>query len=276
MSTATLRLLACQLKIPKMTTAAERDSHLLDTATKIHACLSQQAADIVILPELSSVDYARNTFEQLHELAETDLGASFQLYREIAKEFGVSLVYGYPGHRGKYFTICQAAIGPDGQLHGVYEKLHIAHYGASMEKDYFTRGQKLMVFEHAGIRIAPIICYDIRFSGLCQSLATKHNVQLILHCGAYFRDESFASWHPFVITRAMENQVYMLSLNRAGKDYGQSMFCPPWMDENHPCEVFSEEEEEFKYLTFDTQEINRAREFPFLEDRLDDYIGLPI
>ena len=265
----TLRLLACQLTIPKITNVKERDLHLQKTASKIRAYLTQKPADLVILPELSSIDYARETFDQLKGLAETNYGASFQVFSKIAKEFDVTVVYGYPGHRNKQYAIRQAAVGPDGQLHGVYEKLHIAHYGASMEKDYFRRGQNVLVFEHHGIRIAPIICYDIRFSGLCQTLAAKHEAQLILHCGAYFRDESFASWHPFVITRAMENQVYLLSLNRAGKDYGQSILCPPWMDEEHPCEAFEKNDEDFRYLNLDMNEI-----VPFLKDRLDDYEGL--
>ncbi|MCP4008417.1 MAG: carbon-nitrogen hydrolase family protein [Proteobacteria bacterium] len=274
-TTNILRLLACQLKIPVVTTVDERDLHLQKTAEKIRAHLSEKPADLVILPELSSVDYARDTFDQLNGLAETDFGASFQVFSKIAKEYGVTVVYGYPGRQNKQYTICQAAVGPDGQLLGVYEKLHIAHYGASMEKDYFRRGQNVLVFEHRGIRIAPIICYDIRFSGLCQTLATKHETEIILHCGAYFRDESFTSWHPFAITRAMENQVYLLSLNRAGEDYGQSILCPPWMDEEHPCEAFEKNSEDFRYLNLDMNEITRAREFPFLKDRLDDYEGLP-
>ncbi len=276
MTSTTLSLLACQLNIPKTNSIAERDTHLHATATRLRKRLSQQSADLIILPELSSIDYARDTFDQLKILAETDSGASFQTYSEIAKEFGVTIVYGYPGQRENRFTICQAAVGADGQLLGVYEKLHIAHYGASMEKDYFQRGQQLMVFECKGIRVAPIICYDIRFPELCRTLATQHDASLILHCGAYYRDESFPSWHPFVITRAMENQIYMLSLNRAGKHYGQSLFCPPWIDSQHPCENFENEGEDFKYLSFDSQTIARARAYPFLKDRRDDYSNLTL
>ncbi len=250
--------------------------HLRASAARLRKKLSQQRADLVVLPELSSIDYARNTFDQLQTLAEADTGASFQTYGEIAREFGLSVVYGYPGLRDNRYTICQAVVGADGQLLGVYEKLHIAHYGASMEKDYFQAGQQLMVFECKGIRIAPIICYDIRFPELCQTLTTQHDVSLILHCGAYYRDASFPSWHPFVITRAMENQVYMLSLNRAGKHYGQSLFCPPWMDSQHPCEFFLNEREDFKYLTFEMQAVAHARDYPFLKDRLDNYSKLTL
>jgi len=272
----TLGLLACQLNIAKITCIAERNAHLRLTADKIRKKLSQQNTDLVVLPELSSIDYARNTFDQLQTLAETNTGASFQTFRKIATEFGVTVVYGYPGLRDNRFTICQAAVGADGQLLGVYEKLHIAHYGASMEKDYFESGQQLMVFECKGIRIAPIICYDIRFPELCSTLATQHNVSLILHCGAYCRDESFPSWHPFVITRAMENQVYLLSLNRAGKHYGDSLFCPPWMDSQHPCESFENQSEDFKYLKYETQCIAYARKYPFLRDRRNDYSMLAL
>ena len=272
----TLSLLACQLNIPKITNVAERDTHLRSTAARLRKKLSQQRADLVILPELSSIDYARDTFNQLQALSEMDTGASFQTFSEIAREFGLTVVYGYPGLRDNRFTICQAAVGADGQLLGVYEKLHIAHYGASMEKDYFESGQHLMVFECKGVRIAPIICYDIRFPQLCQTLATQHEASLILHCGAYYRDESFPSWHPFVITRAMENQIYILSLNRAGARYGQSLFCPPWMDSQHPCVNFENKGEDFKYLKLETQIIAKARDYPFLKDRLDDYSTLTL
>lgn len=48
----------------------------------------------------------------------------------------------------------------------------------------------------------------------------------------------FLAWHSFAVTRAMENQVYLLSLNRAGADYGGSVFCPPWLDDDHPPQFF--------------------------------------
>jgi len=273
-TTSRLKLLACQLRIPKIVTPAERDLHLQNTAARIRRQLSKSAVDLVVLPELSSIDYAHRTFEQLHQLAEDEDGASFQVYSNIAKEFGVVIVYGYPGLSNGQYTICQAVVGADGQLIAVYEKLHLAHYGASKETDYFVRGNHLSVFELHGIRIAPIICYDIRFPELCRRLAVEHKVQLILHCGAYYRDESFSSWHPFAITRAVENQVYLLSLNRAGKHYGESLFCPPWMDENHPCITFAPQNEEFKFLVFDLQAIQEARKYPLLKDRLDDYSTL--
>jgi predicted amidohydrolase len=271
-----LSLLACQLHIPAITSVEERALHLQQTATKIRTQLSRVPAQLVVLPELSSIDYTRKTFDKLAQLSEAHDGASFQVFSPLAREFGITIVYGYPGRSGDKFTICQAAVGSDGQLIGMYEKLHLAQYGASMEKDYFERGRELLVFNLEGVRIAPIICYDIRFPGLCQTLATDHEVDLILHCGAYYRDESFASWPHFVITRAMENQCYVLSLNRAGENYGASMLCPPWMDENHPCEKLDSNAEEFRYFSIKTRNLARARRYPFKKDRLSNYTAIPL
>ena len=69
---------------------------------------------------------------------------------------------------------------------------------------------------------------------LSRTLTLDHSVDCILHSGAYFRDESFDSWKAFVTTRSMENQIYLLSLNRAGVDFGQSMFASPWTDQRSP------------------------------------------
>ena len=61
-----------------MTTAAERDRHLDRVASKIRVHLQRRRHDLVVLPELSSIDYARVTFDNLHALAEPLDGSSFQ------------------------------------------------------------------------------------------------------------------------------------------------------------------------------------------------------
>lgn len=270
----TLTILACQISIPPMTTAAQRDAHLAASVAKVRAQLDAAAGkvDLVVLPELSSIDYARASFSRLDDLAEPLDGASFQAWRQVARDYGIHVSYGFAhaGNGGPFISI--GAAGPDGVLAGHYDKLHLAQYGASMEKEYFNRGSHLFVFEINGFRLAPIICYDIRIPELARTLVVDHGVDAILHCGAYFRDPSFHTWHPFAIARALENQVFFLSLNRAGDDYGNSLFCPPWQDENTPPLVFSETAEDFRLITLDRETQAKARlDYTFLKDRLDDY-----
>ena len=116
--------------------------------------------------------------------------------------------------------------------------------------------------------IAPLICYDIRIPEMTRALVLEHHADLLLHCGAYFRDESFATWHSFATTRAMENQTYLLSINRAGSDYGNSLFCPPWMDQNQPAVAFAEHAEQFRIFQVDPDLPADTRSmYTFLKDR---------
>ncbi len=270
----TLSLLACQISIPFMRTAAERDAHLAVSVEKVLAQLdmSGKPVDLVVLPELSSIDYSRDTFANLSELAEPLDGATFQAWRQVAQARGVYVSYSFArqGEGGPF--ICVAVVGPDGNLVGHYDKLHLAQYGASMEKEYFSRGDHLFVFDINGFRLAPIICYDIRIPELTRTLVIDQNVDVILHCGAYYRDESFHTWHPFAVTRALENQSFFLSLNRAGANYGKSLFCPPWQDENTLPLEFAETDEDFRIITLDRETLGHARQnYSFLKDRLQDY-----
>jgi predicted amidohydrolase len=265
-------LLACQINIPIVRNVPERTLHVENMIGKITDQLDQRPADLVVLPELSSIEYSREAFEQLSVLAEDFEGPSVNAVRALAIKYQTAIVFGMPRRMEDHYRISQIAIAADGDILGCYDKLHICQYGASMEKDYFERGSDVAVFDIAGFRFAPIICYDIRIPELCRSLTLQHEVDCILHSGAYFRDESFASWHAFATTRAMENQLYLLSLNRAGEDYGDSIFCPPWIDEDHPASHFSAHQEDFRYFTLDRQTISKTREqYTFLKDRLTDY-----
>ena len=153
---AELRMLACQVEVPPMTTAAERDRHLDRVAAKIRAHLQRRHHDLVVLPELSSIDYTRVSFDNLHVLSEPLNGPSFQSFGRLAREFGVVIVYGMARRAADGHRISQIAVGPGGEPIGHFDKVHIAQFGDSMEKDHFNRGDRLFVFEHCGT-IAPII-----------------------------------------------------------------------------------------------------------------------
>ena len=273
----TLRLLACQIDIPPMMTTQERDTHLERCAALISEALHRKHADLVVLPELSSIEYARESFGHLDVLAEALDGPSFQTWRTVALKHNTHITYGFAHKSHNGFHISTVVVGPDGSLVGHYDKIHLCQYGASMEKEYFTSGQHLFTFTVNGLKCAPIICYDIRIPELSRTLTIDQNVDLILHCGAYYRDESFATWHDFTTTRALENQIYLLSLNRAGKHYGGSAFCYPWMDDNRPRSNFSDFDEDLQYFDLSSATIKEAREgYSFLKDRLDDYRDLPL
>ncbi|MFA9419969.1 MAG: carbon-nitrogen hydrolase family protein, partial [Gammaproteobacteria bacterium] len=261
-----------QVSVPSVRCAGDKFDHIDRMIAKISGHLDQAPADLVVLPELCTIEYSRQSFECLAELAEDLDGPAMEKMRALATSYQTAVVFGMPRRDDGEYFISQIAIGADGDLLACYDKLHICHYGASMEKEFFQRGQAVCVFSVAGFRFSPIICYDIRFPELSRSLALDEEVDCILHCGAYYRDESFASWHSFATTRALENQLYFLSLNRAGELYGDSIFCLPWMDEQQVAVRFATHDEDFRYLKIERSKIEAAREqYTFLKDRLTDY-----
>ncbi|MCX7567899.1 carbon-nitrogen hydrolase family protein [Sulfitobacter sp. F26169L] len=268
----TLTLLACQIDIPHTTSAAARDGHLAAIAAKVRQQLRTQTADLVVLPELSSIDYSRAAFDHLEEIAEPREGASFRTWQSVATEFGVHVVFGFARKDASGAYISIGVVTPDGALAGHYDKLHLCQYGASMEKEYFITGDHLFTFKVKSFTLSPIICYDIRFPELTRTLVLKHGVDILLHSVANFRDRSFHMWHAFAMTRAVENQCFLLSLNRAGTDYGDSLFCYPWMDETQGPLRFDEHGEDFRFVTVNQHHISDARrDYTFLKDIRDSY-----
>ena len=274
----TLRILACQIAVPTIRDSAARDRHLERVSELLRAELNEKPADVVVLPELSSIEYSREAFECLGSLAETLEGPSFRIFSPLARKMRTPILFGIPRIDGDGVLISQVVVGANGNYLGHFDKLHMAHYGASFEKDYFSRGNRLLILELSEIRIAPIICYDIRFPELARTLVVRHGAELLLHCSAYYADESYYSWHPFVVTRALENQVPILSLNRAGPSFGSSIYCPPWVDDTQ-LEIVFPKEEICRIIEVDPDLSRDARErYTFLEDRIgeaSEYDALP-
>ena len=273
-----MKVLACQINVPDITVSVERDNHVQRVADLAVAQFENSGgADLILLPELATIDYSKAAFENLDALGEDLDGRSVSVFGNVAKTTGAFVCFGMPrrGEDGS-FHISQVVIDPKGLVIGYYDKMHVAQFGASIEKPYFKPGRHLLAFDVAGVRVAPIICYDHRFPELTTTLCRDHGVDLILHPVAFYRDASFQGWHHFSITRAIENQVHLLSLNRAGEMYGASLFAPPWLEDGHQPVKFGNEEI-CRLLDVDmaySREIRR--QYPFRTDRIDDYTTLPL
>lgn len=234
-----IKITGIQIDIRDALSCSDRKNNV---SHAINLIRSAGETDLVVLPELFTVGYSKDTFEKLDELAETSGGKTFEMLAETAVEKNCHICFGFPQKTGDRFFISQAVIDNRGNLLDIYSKIHLAQFGDSMEKHFFTRGNRTVVFEIKGVKIGIIVCYDFRFPELSRKLALEGGIDLLLHPVAYSRDRTFPSWHHFVIARAMENQVYMLSINRAGKNYGNSIFCPPWVDEESAPVILGSDE----------------------------------
>lgn len=268
-----MKCLLYQCRVDGVHTASALKAHRERMITSIReACATTPNVRMVVLPELSTIEYSERAFSSLDELAEPLDGESVSAMAELAQDVGVTVVFGMPriSASGRY-TISQVALNAQGALIGHYDKVHVAQFGASAEKRWFDRGEHSLVFEADGFRVGVVICYDMRFPTYIHGLVQRHQLDVVLHPVAFTRDGSWPSWPAFVTARALENQVYWLSINRAGCGWGGSMVCPPWVDDEREMLRF-DETESLRVVTLSRDAIAHARAtYPFREDALADY-----
>ncbi len=104
--------------------------------------------------------------------------------------------------------------GPDGTTHR-YHKIHPFTYGG--EAEHFRAGNKLVQLEIDGVRVSPLVCYDLRFADEFWQLALTTDVYLV---PANWPEGRRNHWMALLQARAIENQAYMVGCNRVGEGGG--------------------------------------------------------
>ena len=100
---------------------------------------------------------------------------------------------------------------PDGQLE-FYDKRHLFSFAG--EDRRYVAGNDRVVFEHRGWRICPQICYDLRFPVWCRN---RDDYDLLIFV-ANWPAPRINAWDTLLRARAMENQCYVVAVNRVGED----------------------------------------------------------
>lgn len=168
---------------------------------------------LLILPEMYSTGFSM----AVKELAEPAAGPSSDFLRTIAMEFGVVAVGSFPRQcpeGGKALNRLKA-FGPDGVGLTRYDKIHPFTYG--QEADHFRGGRRLQLFDFQGWRICPTICYDLRFPELYRRAVLEHGAELILVI-ANWPTRRREHWNALLKARAIENQAFVVGVNRVGND----------------------------------------------------------
>ncbi len=132
-----------------------------------------QAADLVIFPELSLTGYVLH--DQLYESAEAIPGPSTKRIAEIAKKTGLHIIFGIPELSGQTkATLFNTAVlvGPKGVI-GKYRKMYLPTHSVFEEKRYFRPGYQVAAFNTPIGNIGLIICYDIFFPEICRLTRLK-------------------------------------------------------------------------------------------------------
>ncbi|WP_018923478.1 carbon-nitrogen family hydrolase [Salsuginibacillus kocurii] len=190
--------------------------------------LASVTTDVVVLPEMWTTAY---TLPELHQLAESEDDTTLELMKQLAKQYDVHLVAGSIAINTSAGIVNRALIiNRSGELVYSYDKLHLVPM--LNEPDYLIGGSSpVQSFTLDGITCGIIICYDLRFPEIVRELALQ-GVE-VLFIPAEWPDARASHWEILQQARAIENQMYVVSVNRIGsydgiKFAGRSMVVDPW------------------------------------------------
>ncbi len=104
--------------------------------------------------------------------------------------------------------------GPTGQLHH-YDKIHPFSY--SGEHEHYAAGSRFLTVDVEGFRCSFFICYDLRFADEFWALADVTDCYVVV---ANWPDSRRRHWQALLEARAIENQAYVIGVNRVGEGGG--------------------------------------------------------
>jgi omega-amidase len=187
----------------------------------------EQGAGLFVLPEMWTTGYQ---LADIHLLAEPEDGPTITMLRQIARENGVEIIAGSLAEAagGKVYNTAYAIDG-DGGIVAKYRKMHLI--GLMDEDKYISPGNAKALFSLSFGCSGMIICYDLRFTELPRALALD-GCQ-VLFVPAEWPAVRGQHWLALNIARAIENQLYVIAVNRVGSDasnlfFGHSLIIDPW------------------------------------------------
>lgn len=168
-------------------------------------------SDLIVLPEMFSTGFSMN----VDKVAEDEPSETEAFLRELARERGAAVLGGLvrknPDGWGRNELI---AFAPDGAELVRYRKNRCFRYTG--EADHYRSGTEVSVFEWGGGKIAPLICYDLRFPELFRR-ATAKGAELIVVIASW-PEVRIEHWITLLRARAIENLAWVVGVNRIGSD----------------------------------------------------------
>ncbi|MFO8235944.1 MAG: amidohydrolase [Bacteroidales bacterium] len=171
----------------------------------------KQETDLIVLPEMFTTGFSMNP----EKLAENPNGITQQWMKNISKELHTAVLGSLIiKEKGNYYNrlICQL---PDSKYY-TYDKRHLFRMGE--ENDHYTAGKEKVIFKYKGWRIRPLICYDLRFPVWSRN---RNDYDMLVYVANWPESRNHV-WKNLLIARALENQVYVVGVNRIGTD-GQQL-----------------------------------------------------
>ena len=186
---------------------------------------------IICLPELCTTGFDLINYKTLAERIPE--GSTTDLFRNLAKKHKVHIIASYiEESMGSYYN-CAVIINDQGQLLTKYRKIHLFPLKPMEESEYFTSGDNTeikSIVNINGLRVGILICFDLRYPEISRRLVLE-GANCMIYLAEFPRPRDDV-WTTLLRARAMENQIFVIGVNRVGEDdtisyFGKSIVIGP-------------------------------------------------
>jgi omega-amidase len=174
------------------------------------AAAAPEPGSLLVLPEMFATGFSMNEAAT----AEQPGGETELLLRQLAAETRCCILGGLVAVWDGAPRNQALAVAPTGEVLARYSKQRT--FSLAEEGAHYAAGDKAVVFDWAGFRIAPLVCYDLRFPELFRAgTARGATLFAVIANWPVVRE---AHWRTLLEARAIENQAFVLGVNRSGDD----------------------------------------------------------
>lgn len=167
--------------------------------------------DLIIFPEMTLTGFS-NDVKKISEEYENSKTITF--FNKMSKNYNIGIIFGYVEKVGdEMFN--KLGISLLGEIVLQYTKIH--SFSFANEDIYYKDGNSLSSINLFGINIGVFICYDLRFPEVFQASSKKNDVIIII---ANWCKDRVEHWRTLLKARAIENQCYIIGVNRIGEGNG--------------------------------------------------------
>jgi predicted amidohydrolase len=218
-----------------------------------------ESTDLIILPEMFTTGFSMNP----KDISETMNGETIQWMKANASKMNSAICGSIIiEEEGKYFNRF-IWVNPDGSIHQ-YDKKHLFSFAG--ENKNYTPGNKKIIIEYKGWKICPLVCYDLRFPVWSRN---SEEYDLLIYVANWPTKRKLA-WKSLLVARAIENQCYVIGVNRVGKDENNHYYSGESSLINALGETLyiNSHVEDVYSTTITKYELNKIRKIlPFLNDK---------
>ncbi|HTU68184.1 MAG TPA: amidohydrolase [Steroidobacteraceae bacterium] len=165
--------------------------------------------DLAVLPEMFTTGFTMQPGEFAEEADGDTRAWLLEQARRLDAAVGGSVAV---VDRGRHYNRFMLAT-PAGELH-TYDKRHLFRMGG--EHRHYSAGGHALIIEFRGVRLCPLVCYDLRFPVWSRRRAGL-DYDVVIYAANWPAARRYA-WQQLLRARAIENQAYCVGVNRVGDD----------------------------------------------------------